>query len=105
MEFDTRLSEALAEGIRGLPSIVVRDLAGDVVDDMGLRDAVGGVRANPSRDGATIAEEVSIEGRKGTAGESEFGSTVMGEERIGVLEEGNQDKEMINPVETSRGKN
>lgn len=80
----------------------MRDLAGDVVEDMGLGDAVGGVRANPGRDGATIAEEATIKSSESTTGEGEFGRAVMGEERIGVLEEGDQDKEMVNPAETNR---
>lgn len=69
---------------------------------MSLRNAVGSVSTNPSHNTATVTEEVTIEGGKSTSGEGKLGGTVMGKERVGVLEEGDQDKPMVNPIRSQQ---
>ena len=64
---------------------------------MGLRDTVCSMSTDPPHDGAKVAQKVTVEGGKGTASESEFGSTVVGEERVGVLEESDQHQPVVDP--------
>ena len=64
---------------------------------MGLRDTVCSMSTDPPHDGAKVAQKVTVEGGKGTTSESEFGSTVVGEQRVGVLQEGNQNQPVVNP--------
>jgi len=40
IEVDTRELKSLVQGFAGLPCVVMRDLAGDVVQDVGFRDRV-----------------------------------------------------------------
>jgi hypothetical protein len=91
------LSEELLESSRSFPSIVVRNLAGDVVKDVSLRDTVGSVCTEPSHDWAKVTKKVAIQGGEGTTGEGKLGSTVMREERVGVLEEGDENEPMVDP--------
>jgi len=65
----------------------VRDLARNVVQYVGLRDAMRSMGTNPTHDAATITQQVTIQGSKGASGEGEFRSTVMRKERISVLQE------------------
>ena len=92
------LPEALAEGIRRLPGVVVWDLARNVVCNMGFRDTVSGHRTEPGHDTAKVAEEAPVKRSKGTARERELGSTVVGQNGVGVLEEGDEDKPVVYPV-------
>lgn len=78
--------------------MVVRDLGRDMVRNVGLRDTVSEVRADPAHDAAAVAEEVAVERRKRTTGERELGGTVVGQERVGVLEEGDEHQPVVNPV-------
>ena len=67
--------------------IVVGNCAANVVEDMGLRKAIGSVSTNPTREPAAVAEEVTVESCKSTTGKSERSSTIVWEKRISVLEE------------------
>jgi len=97
LELDTSLIENLAKSSGSLPSMVVRDLAGDVVGDVGFRDTVGRVGTDPSHDLAAVTKKLTIERGKGTTRESELGSAVVGKERIGVLEESDEDEPVVHP--------
>jgi len=55
VELEAPSGEHLLEGCTGLPGIVVGDLARDVVEDVGLGDAVGGVCTEPAPQGAEVA--------------------------------------------------
>jgi hypothetical protein len=75
----------------------MRNLAGDVVENVGLRNTVGGMCSNPTHDAAKIAEEVTVQGCKGSTREGEFRSAVVREEGISVLEESDQDEPVVDP--------
>lgn len=72
------------------PSVVVRDLGRDVVGDVCLSNTVENVSANGT-------QEVTINGGKGTTRESPLVGRVVGEDRVGVLKEGDEDEPVINP--------
>jgi len=75
----------------------VRDLARNMVQDVSLRNTVGGMCADPGHKGTQITEEVTVQGGKGAAGKGELGGTIMREKRVGVLQEGDQDKPVVDP--------
>lgn len=75
----------------------MRDLARNVVQDMSFRDPVGESRAQPGWDGPQVTEELAVKRRESTTGECELGGTVMGNKRVSVLEECNQDQPVVNP--------
>lgn len=74
------------------------DFAADVVQDVGLGDAVCGVGADGPHDGAEVAEEAPVYGAEGAAGERVRGGAVVREEGVGVLEEDDEDEPVVNPV-------
>lgn len=78
--------------------MVMGDLAADVMEDVGLGDSVGSMGTNPSHDASAVTEQVSVKGGKSTTSESELGGTVMREEGVGVLQEGDQHKPVVNPT-------
>ena len=73
------------------------DLAGNVVQDVSFRDTVGEGRAQPGWDATQIAKKFAVECRESAAGERELRSTVVGKERVSMLEERDQDQPMVNP--------
>lgn len=77
--------------------MIMRNLAGNVVQNMGLCNAVGSVCSDPSHDGPEVAERTAIHGAQCAAREGEFAGAVMREERIGVLEEGHNYEPVIHP--------
>lgn len=83
-------AQKLLESLCGLPSVVVRDLGGDVVSDVGLADTV----EDPSTD---RAEHVSVNGGQGTSGKGPLVGRVVGEERVGVLKVGDEDQPVVHP--------
>jgi hypothetical protein len=50
LELQTSLLQALAKSVRSLPSVIVRDFAGDVMENVGLGDTVGSMSTNPTHD-------------------------------------------------------
>ena len=98
MEADASLLEAAADRVGRVPSVVVRDLARDVVCDVRLGDAVRRPRAEPAPEAARAAEQIAVDGREGAAGEGEGAGAVVGEERVSVLEEGDEDEPVVDPV-------
>ena len=77
--------------------MVVGNLTADVMEDVSLRDPVGSMSSEPSEEAATTSKKVAIKGSKGTTGEGELGRTVVGEDRVGVLKESDQDKPVVDP--------
>ncbi len=73
------------------------DLAVDVMKNMSLRNAMSSVGAEPPEDATTTSEEIAIQGSKRTTGECKLSSAVVGENRVGVLKEGNQDEPVVHP--------
>lgn len=74
----------------GLPGVVVGDLGGDVVGNVGLTDTVEDVGANGS-------EEVSVNGGKSSSGESPLVGRVVGKDGVGVLKVGDEDEPVVDP--------
>lgn len=68
-----------------------------MVQDVSLRNAVGSMCAEPGHNGTQITEEVTVQGGKGATGKGELGGTIMREQRVGVLQEGDQDKPVVDP--------
>lgn len=97
-EVDASARKALAKSISRFPRMVVRDLARNVMRNMSLGDAMGRTRANPAHDAAEIAKQVPVKSCKGTTLERELGRAVMRKERVGVLQEGDQDKPVVHPI-------
>jgi len=75
----------------------MRDLAGDVVQDVSFTDTMGDCRTQPRWDATQITKELTVKRREGTTGEGELGGTVVGKEGVGMLEECNQDQPVIDP--------
>jgi hypothetical protein len=83
-------AEELLESVCGLPSVVVGNLGGDVVGNVGFTNTVEDVRANGS-------EEVSVNGGKSSTGKGPLVSRVVGQDGVGVLEVGNENEPVVNP--------
>jgi hypothetical protein len=75
----------------------VRDLAGDVMQDVGLTDSMSRSSADPTRNGAKVAQKSAIQGSEGTTGEGKLGRAVVWKERVRVLEERDEDEPVVNP--------
>jgi hypothetical protein len=97
LELETCLLKTRAKSIGSFPSVVVRDFAGDVVKDMGLRDAVGSMSTKPTHNRATATQEVAVQSGQSTTGEGELRGAVVGEKWVGVLEERDEDKPVVDP--------
>ena len=75
----------------------MRDLAADVVKNVRLRDSVGSVGPKPAHNRTKISEEVAIQRAQRAAGEVVCFRAVVREQGIGMLQEGDQDKPVIDP--------
>lgn len=78
--------------------MVVRDLACDVVSDVSLGNTVSDMCSDHAHDSSTIAKKLTVKCRECTTGEGKFRSAVVGEKRVGVLEERDQDEPVVDPV-------
>jgi hypothetical protein len=65
---------------------------------MGFGDAIRSMGANPTHNRAAVAQQVTIQGSKGTPGESEFRGTIMRKDRISVLQERDEHQPVVHPV-------
>ena len=63
----------------------MRNLARNVMQNVGFRNTISGMCANPTHNASTVAEKVAIQSGKGSAGKSELWGTVMGKEGVGML--------------------
>lgn len=75
----------------------MRDLAGNVVQDMSLRDTMSCVSPNPSHDLATVTQKTAIERSQSATRECELWRTVVREKGIGMLQERDQYQPVVNP--------
>ncbi len=78
--------------------IVMRDLAGNMVNNMGFRDAMRHGRANPPHERAKVGKQNTIERRQGTTRECELLGTIVRQRWIGMLQEGNKHQPVVHPV-------
>ena len=78
--------------------MIMRDLAVHMVQDMRLRDPMSRTRADEAPHAAEVAQEVTVERRKRAALERELGCAVVRDDRVGVLEEGDDDEPVVDPV-------
>ena len=63
----------------------MRNLARNVMQDVGFRNTISGVCTNPSHNASTVAEKVAVQSGKGSTGKGELRGTVMGKEGVGML--------------------
>ncbi|KAI3480672.1 hypothetical protein L1887_57149 [Cichorium endivia] len=85
---DVVLAKTSLERLGGLPGVVVGDLARDVVEHVGLGDAVEEVGTNG-------AEPVAVNGAEGATREGPGLGLVVGEGGVGVLEVGDHDEPVV----------
>lgn len=67
--------------------IVVGNFTRNVVEDVGLGNAIGRMSTNPTHQFATVTKEVTVESSKSTTRESECRTTIVWKKRVSVLEE------------------
>jgi len=82
---------------KGCLRVVVRDFARNMVQDVSLRNTVGSMCAKPPHKGTQITEEVTVQGGKSATRKGKLRGTIMREKRVGVLQEGDQDKPVVDP--------
>jgi len=82
------LSNKVLDGLGSLPSVVMRDLAGNVMSDVGLANSVKDVLSDRSK-------ELSVKRAKSTLGKGPLFGRVVGQKRVGVLSKRNSDQPMV----------
>ena len=75
----------------------MRDLARNVVQDMSLGDTMSCVSPNPTHDLATVTQKVAVERSQSATRECKLWRTVVRENGIGMLEECDQHKPVVDP--------
>ncbi len=80
--------------------IVMRDLAGNMVHYMGFRGAMRHGRANPTHERTKVAKYITIKRCQSTTRECELFGAVVRQQRIGMLQEGNENHPVVHPVQT-----
>lgn len=75
----------------------MRNLARDVMEHMRLRNSVRSMGTDPAHDGSTVAKKRAIKSRKSSTGKGELGSAVVRQERVGMLQERDQNEPMVHP--------
>lgn len=68
-----------------------------MMKNMSLRNTVGRRLAEPSTNGAKVAEQMTIEGRERSTYKSEFRGAVVREERVRMLQERDQNQPVVHP--------
>ena len=66
--------------------------------DVGFGDTISGVCTKPGHNTSTVAKKVAVQSGKGSTGKGELWGAVMGEEGVGMLQESDQYKPMVDPV-------
>jgi len=82
------LSNKVLDGLGSLPSVVMRDLAGNVMSDVGLANSVKNVLSDR-------AKELSVKSAESTLGKGPLFGRVVGQKRVGVLSKRNSDQPMV----------
>ena len=89
--------ETLAAGTNKDLRMIMRNLAGNMVQDVSLRDTIGCMGTDNSHGTSEVTQKAAVESSEGTASKGEFRSTVVGQEGIGVLQEGDENKPVVDP--------
>jgi len=89
--------ETLAAGTNKDLRMIMRNLAGNMVQDVSLRDTIGCMGTDSSHGTSEVTQKAAVESSEGTASKGEFRSTVVGQEGIGVLQEGDENKPVVDP--------
>lgn len=76
----------------------MRDLARNMVRNVRLGDTVRRARADPAHDAPQVPKERPVERRQRTARERELARTVVRQDGVRVLQEGDQHKPVVHPV-------
>ena len=76
----------------------MRDLARKMMQDVGFRDTISGVCANPSHNTSIVAEKAAVQRSNRSTGKVEFWGTIMRKEGVGMLQEGDQHQPMVDPT-------
>ncbi len=74
------------------------DLAINVVQHVRLRDTVSCTGSNPTHKAAEVSKQSAVQGGKRATGEGECASTVVREEGVSMLEEGDKNQPVVNPI-------
>ena len=99
LKFDAGTSKTSPQGIGGVPGMVMRDLAVNVVGNVSLRYTMCASCSDPGHDGTKVTKEVAIIGGQSTTGECELAGTIMREEGVSVLQERDHHEPVISPGE------
>lgn len=75
----------------------MRDLTTDMMQHMRLRNPVRSSRSDPPSNFTQPSKQLSIHRRERTTGERECTLTVVREEGVCVLEEGDEDEPVVDP--------
>jgi hypothetical protein len=81
--------------------MVMRDLAVNVVGNVGLGDTVRAGGSDPGHDGSKVAKEITVVSSQGTTGEGKLSRTIVREEGIRVLQECDQYEPVVDPGKKS----
>ena len=103
LNLHSTLRQLLLQSGRSLPCVIVRNSARNVMQNVCLSDSVGRDSSEPAHDRSQVTKHRAVEGCKGTSGEGELGSAVVREQRIGVLQEGDGDKPVVDPGRETMG--
>jgi hypothetical protein len=68
------------------------------MQDVRFRNSVSGMSSQPAHEFAAITHQITVKGSESTARECEFGSAVVRDKRIGMLQECDHDKPMVDPI-------
>ena len=77
--------------------MIVRNLAAKVMSDVSLGDTMSGGSTEPGHKASTVTEEFTIQSGKGTTGKVELGSTIVRQQGIGMLQEGDENEPVVDP--------
>jgi len=69
----------------------------DMMGDVSLRNTMRAGGSNPGHDRSEVTKEVTIISCQGTTGESELARTIVREEGVSVLQEGDQHEPVVDP--------
>ena len=76
----------------------MRDFARNVVSYMGFRDSMRHTSANPTHKRAKVTEQFTIKRCQSTTRECEFLGPIVRQQRVGMLQEGDEDQPVVHPV-------
>ena len=75
----------------------------DVMRHMGLGDPVGKSGGQPCHHGTQVTQQAPIVCRQCAPRKGKLGCAIVWQEGVGVLEEGDQDDPVIDPIDENKG--